>query len=146
MKGLVTFAQQVKRANELLPSVVQSKNKQRLCSVCHLYIHKDVESCQPCIGAKPGYSMLHKFEPQLKFQAVENISLHLLRKEKKRLEAEISDLNQRLEECRRQINTEEVRRMGKRFAANTTKRAKCDCLTHNESVVAVGRDCPIHGW
>ena len=38
------------------------KRGRKQCLICGYWIHKDMLDCQPCIGAKPVYSMLHKFD------------------------------------------------------------------------------------
>ena len=49
------------RVAELRPALWKTEKHKRKCQVCLYWIHKEVESCQPCIGSKPAYSMKHQF-------------------------------------------------------------------------------------
>lgn len=51
---------QIKRFEKFQPSFVKSKGKSK-CIVCGMFIHSEMKDCQPCEGAKPVYSKLHKF-------------------------------------------------------------------------------------
>lgn len=33
----------------------------RQCKVCYCWIHKKMETCQPCVGSVPELSRLHRF-------------------------------------------------------------------------------------
>ena len=49
-----------KRWNQLKASDSKIESRKQ-CLVCHRWIHKEMEYCQPCEFAKPQYSNLHKF-------------------------------------------------------------------------------------
>lgn len=56
----VNMTRQEKRWNELRASFVYVRGRKQ-CKVCHCWIHKVMEDCQPCFCAIPALSKLHKF-------------------------------------------------------------------------------------
>lgn len=50
-----------KRYKKYQPSIIKSAIRQK-CLVCNLYINLEMKDCQPCAGAVPIYSNLHKIK------------------------------------------------------------------------------------
>lgn len=51
----------IQKAIEHRVSPYKTKTHDKRCYVCGNWVHWNMQDVQPCIGAKPVYSMLHKF-------------------------------------------------------------------------------------
>jgi hypothetical protein len=58
----MTEHQKLAEETRARPAWARTRKHTRRCEVCNLYVHADVQDCQPCEGARPVYSMLHRYE------------------------------------------------------------------------------------